>query len=379
MKDRVFFSGLNELRAFAALAVVWHHVELYKKRLDIFSLYDYPIISNIISGLGKNGVFLFFVLSGFLITYLLLEEKQKTGKISVRQFYARRILRIWPLYFIIVVFSFFVLPPLYFNFQNFFDGQTFYNGRIENLVYGPNLLLFVFFLSNIALNLYGPVVGASQSWSVSVEEQFYLIWPWIVKFFSKMLVLSLLIIILIASNRQGVLSIIERVECIGFLYPFLKAFINTFHVEYMAMGGLMAVIYRKQSRMVLTLIRNKWLFFLVVFLLGVQLHSKISNILFSLNMGILILMFIEQKVKIGIFDRLGKISYGIYMYHPLMMYFSFSLAARLGITELYALNVFVYPLILLLTFGVSHLSYKFIELYFLKLKDRFSSVKSGAV
>ena len=133
MSNQLYFKGLNEIRALAAFSVIFHHLELYKFRIGIKSLFDFPQLNYFIANLGKNGVFLFFVLSGFLITYLLLQEKQTTGKISILKFYGRRIVRIWPLYFIILLIGFCFLPFIYNLIPGFFDGQTFYNDRIINL------------------------------------------------------------------------------------------------------------------------------------------------------------------------------------------------------------------------------------------------------
>ena len=81
--NRVYFKGLAEIRALAALFVIFHHLELYKHRNAISSLYDTPV-NYFISHLGKNGVYIFFILSGFLITYLLLTEKKLNKKIDIR-------------------------------------------------------------------------------------------------------------------------------------------------------------------------------------------------------------------------------------------------------------------------------------------------------
>lgn len=108
---RIYFKGLAELRAIAALAVVFHHIELFKHREHLPSLFD-SFFSGFIDQLGKNGVYLFFVLSGFLITYLLIAERKQHEKIDIKKFYLRRILRIWPLYYLVVIIAFFVLPQL---------------------------------------------------------------------------------------------------------------------------------------------------------------------------------------------------------------------------------------------------------------------------
>ena len=370
MQNKLFFSGLNELRAFAALAVVFHHIELYKQRLGINSLYNISILNGFIDNLGKNGVYLFFVLSGFLITYLLLEEKSVTGKISVSKFYGRRILRIWPLYFIILVIGFFLLPLVYNSFSHFFEDQTFYNERIRNLVYGENLVLFLFFLSNVALKLYGSVAGASQSWSVSVEEQFYFIWPWIVKFFSSSLWIVLVIIIIVMSAINYNINSFAS-------FPYLHSFLSSFNIDFMAIGGVVAIFYRTYKSIVQKIIVNKGLIILIIFSIILHLFFVISHITLGLSFGLLILLCVENKIEIKLFSIVGKWSYGIYMYHPLVMYFSFSIVDQMHITSLIEKNLAYYILIVGITFLLSHLSYKYVELYFLKLKYKVSPIVSG--
>lgn len=370
MQNKLFFSGLNELRAFAALAVVFHHIELYKYRLGISSLFDLSMIKGFIENLGKNGVYLFFVLSGFLITYLLLEEKLVTGKISVFQFYGRRILRIWPLYFIILGIGFFMLPIIYKLFPHFFEAQTFYNEKIENLVYGNNLILFIFFFSNVALQIFGPVAGASQSWSVSVEEQFYFIWPWIVKFFLNILWIVLLLIIIVMTLINHKINSFAS-------FPYLQAFLSSFNIDFMAIGGIIAIVYRNYKDAVQKFVTNKGLIVLIIFSILFHLLFDISHITLGLSFGLLILFFIENKIEIKLFSILGKWSYGIYMYHPLVMYFSFSLVDQLHIKSFAGANLAYYILIIGLTILMSHFSYKYVELYFLKLKHKVSPIVSG--
>lgn len=370
MKNKIYFEGLNELRAFAALAVVMHHIELYKNRLGLDSLYDISLTKYFIENLGKNGVYLFFVLSGFLITYLLLEEKSSTGKISVFKFYNRRILRIWPLYFIVLLIGFLLLPYFYKLNPFFFEGQTFYNQKIENLVYGNNLLLFIFFFSNIALQIYGPVAGASQSWSVSVEEQFYFIWPWIVKKFANYLWIVLFLIIILINLLNFKIGLFDE-------HPFLRAFFKTFTIDFMAIGGLMALVYRKHEVIIRRLIINKTNILLILISVLMHLIFKISHISMAFSFGLLIIMVIENKLDVKWFSGLGKWSYGIYMYHPMVMYFSFSIVNKLNVKSVIGSNLMYYSLVFGLTIVISYFSYKYIELFFLKLKHKFSSVISG--
>lgn len=372
MKNKLFFSGLNEIRAFAAFAVLFHHIELYKNRINLKSIFDIDFFNYFISNLGQNGVFLFFVLSGFLITYLLLEEKQVNNSISVKKFYTRRILRIWPLYFIIVIIGFAFLPLVYNSFPDFFSSQKYYNEKIENIVYGKNLMLFLFFFSNVAMRIFSPVAGASQSWSVSVEEQFYFIWPWIVKFFSKNLYFVLTIIIVVIN------LILYKINSFN-NYPIFKIFISSFHIDFMAIGGISAVFYRSNIQLVERFYNNKSIGVLIFISLLIHLFYKVSNLTLSITFVLLIILFIEKKVKIKLFNQLGKWSYGIYMYHPVVMYFSFAAVHKLNLNSFVYNNILYYILIISLTVLISFLSYKYIELFFLKVKHKFSPIVSGNI
>lgn len=99
------FLGLNALRFFAAFLVVLHHAEQIRLKNDLFNLKNFSLFNN-----GGIAVSFFFVLSGFLISYLLLKEVKQTGDISIKKFYVRRILRIWPLYFLLVFIGALIIP-----------------------------------------------------------------------------------------------------------------------------------------------------------------------------------------------------------------------------------------------------------------------------
>ncbi|MDB4274068.1 acyltransferase, partial [Algibacter sp.] len=105
-KKGIYLPGLHGLRAIAAVLVIITHVELFKAKWGLPNLYNYKLIQDF----GTIGVDFFFVLSGFLITYLLFKEKEKYNKVSVKSFYIRRVLRIWPLYYFVLILVFFILP-----------------------------------------------------------------------------------------------------------------------------------------------------------------------------------------------------------------------------------------------------------------------------
>lgn len=366
-QKKVFFHGLNELRALAAIAVIFHHIEFYKYRLNTNSVYDLGHYFKLfISTLGKNGVLLFFVLSGFLITYLLLEEKQRAGHISIRKFYWRRVLRIWPLYVVVLLIGFLILPSLFDAFPEFFKGQSFYNLRIEELEYGNNFLLHLFFMSNIALIIFGPVAGAAHSWSVSAEEQFYIIWPWIIKYCIKYLLWVFLLIIFGASFCK-------------FMFPnsIISNLFNLSYIDFMATGALFAYLFRNYKHKLTNLLEHKIVVGLILLSLVLHLVFRLPGIGKAMTFGALITMCIYYKFNFKPLDYIGKLSYGMYMYHPAIMYLSFSGINHLQLDNLYLYNIAIYGLTFTLSLLVSYLSYHYFELFFLKMKSKFSTVRSG--
>ena len=128
-KIKLYFKNLNGVRFIAAFMVLICHIELNKKFFNI------PNYRETTKFLGHLGVDLFFVLSGFLITFLLIKEKDLFGKINFKNFYIRRILRIWPLYFLIVIFSLFILPKftIFHINGNFVDNREHFDMLIERM------------------------------------------------------------------------------------------------------------------------------------------------------------------------------------------------------------------------------------------------------
>src|SRR5579863_968679 len=93
----LYFKGLNGVRAIAALIVLVCHIDQFSRLFNVQKIGFYE------HGMASYAVDMFFVLSGYLITYLLFAEKEKTGTIRLKKFYLRRILRIWPLYYLTVI------------------------------------------------------------------------------------------------------------------------------------------------------------------------------------------------------------------------------------------------------------------------------------
>jgi peptidoglycan/LPS O-acetylase OafA/YrhL len=360
MKHKIFFGGLNELRALAALAVIFSHLELYNFRDKVDSLFQFAPINYFITYIGKHGVYAFFVLSGFLITYLLLVEKNEKNTISLANFYRRRIFRIWPLYFIIIIISIWVLPYLT-SLSSFFSNEFYYNSLfLDHTRYElKNILLYVFIFSNFA----SAIPGAGQTWSVSVEEQFYLIWPIWFKFFNpkKLAILFIVIIVLMLIMLKWELPLYKLFEKIP-LYL-------------MGIGGLAALAYYHYASVIKKFTSSNLLFLLIVFSIIGMTFIYVPKSIFAVFIGILILFLIDDSRKINLRNKylffLGTISYGLYMYHPIMMFFSSAMAHQLVSNEnIVGYKILFYIFTICTTIAISWLSYTYIELKLLTLKDK---------
>ncbi len=172
MTDKPYFPGLNGLRFIAAISVVLGHIEQIKGWFGLpragFSL-DWAILN------GDDAVTLFFALSGFLITYLLLGEQARTGTIHVRKFYARRILRIWPLYYLLVFIGFALMSLVPLEGYTGLNSPRTTHALLAHLLFVPNVLPF--------FSIW--IAGITHLWTIGVEEQFYILWPLLLRRFAR--------------------------------------------------------------------------------------------------------------------------------------------------------------------------------------------------
>jgi peptidoglycan/LPS O-acetylase OafA/YrhL len=182
------FPGLNGIRFIAAFLVVVHHVEQAKERHGWPNLCHDPIFGAAVTRAGGLGVSFFFVLSGFLITYLLLAERADTGRVSVKDFYIRRALRIWPVFYLLTLAAFFLYP-----YARILDVPG-VPPRIEADLWSKFGLFFLLTPQLASLVNPGPWC-ASVLWTTGVEEHFYFVWPWLVRFVKRGLTPILLALI----------------------------------------------------------------------------------------------------------------------------------------------------------------------------------------
>ncbi|HVG42067.1 MAG TPA: acyltransferase, partial [Chitinophagaceae bacterium] len=300
--------GLNGLRTIAALAVVVFHLT---ESLKDFNLNPHIFGVSYDGGakvdLAGFGVTIFFSLSGFLITYLLLLEKEKTD-VSIKKFYIRRALRIWPLYYLylIVAIAFALIAEMT------YDKST--------------LLYYVFFTANIphiindtpsyrGFFTFPPFVG--HYWSLGVEEQFYIFWPLIIKFLKRnhFLIVGCITTILLFLKLY-----------VRFLIPdgdlsLAYSFFNTNRFVCMMIGALGAILFFNKQATFLAIFNNKiaqfiaWvaLFFVAInrfHIASVLDHEIISLVTVTLIIGQVTIKNRLISLENGIFDFLGKISYG---------------------------------------------------------------------
>lgn len=373
-KKQIFFPGLNGLRFFAALFVLITHLELFKYLNGFPNNWSNPVILSF----GSIGVDLFFVLSGFLITYLLLTEKDAIEEISLRQFYIRRILRIWPLYFFIVFLTFLIISlfPLF----------PFSQGVKNN--YFEKLALYTFMLPNVALAFFPGISYATMAWSVGVEEQFYLFWPLLIKTTKKLVFVML-----------GVISFFSALKLLMFFlihwqtgkdYTKWKDLVVMTRIECMALGGLGAYMLFYKKHAWLKIIYSplcQWICFFgfipaTFILIWLKLDDVKHWVYSLLFLGIILNVASNPKVVINLetslLNKLGKISYGIYMYQYLAIVISISIVKQfISVDNMLLFNIIYYGASFMITILISQLSYSFLEIRFIKMKARFSSIVSG--
>lgn len=376
---KIYFANLDGLRSIAFLLVFLQHSvsdQLLNGHNNVVSSF----LKMLFRG-GATGVSVFFVLSGFLITYLLLNELKASNTLNIKHFYIRRALRIWPLYYAVLIFVFFIYPAL------------------RNLVgmdssHGHNIPYYFLFLSNfdvIHIDHYfetmawGPI---TVTWSVAVEEQFYLTWPLLFAFVPKRFYRLIFIAII------G-LSLVFRYY---HLHDKPVLLYHSFVVcADLAIGGLCAycVLYYKQfvrffENLSKTYIVSLYFIGFLWLLCLPNLSDKNDVVLlFSRFISTLFFAFIvlEQNYaqhsfyKFSNFKLLsfwGKYTYGLYLIHNIVLLFIFiALGPKLlniNYEAHFLLNFLVCLVGLMISMGISYVSYEYFEKRFLTLKERFATV-----
>ncbi|MFT5083705.1 MAG: peptidoglycan/LPS O-acetylase OafA/YrhL [Lentisphaeria bacterium] len=350
-RKQSYFQSLDGVRFFSIIAVIWHHSQ--------------PVGSVGWLSKGFLGVDMFFVLSGYLIVTLLLREKEK-GKISLKKFYIRRALRIFPVYFGLLI----VLAFLYGVVKK--DPQEFVN-------YLSLLPIYIFFAANWSV-VHFP--NLAIYWSLATEEQFYLLWPLLEKCFTRKRI-ALMLFVFICLNQLVNFGVLD-----GF-FLWLYEPEGRFHLSILdstftpiCLGVALAHLLHRETyfNKIFSLFgnRNMPLILLGILFAAIVLSpvdiSGTWRLLIQLSMclwlGSLVLSEHHIMQPIMVFfpvKRIGQISYGMYVYHMFTLHIAGILLNKLGVHYDYALFVSG----TLLTALVAELSFRFYEAPILNFKHKF--------
>jgi peptidoglycan/LPS O-acetylase OafA/YrhL len=362
--QKIFFPNLTGLRFIGAFMVFLCHAFSLGREMwgEFFHSSEFSFLAKLMER-GMHGVSLFFVLSGFLICFLLLQEAKTKTRINVGSFFMRRTLRIWPLYFLIVLFGFFIFPLL--------------PGGIETK---HHLLNYTFFLSNLDEIWFGwndSINFLTITWSVSIEEQFYIAW--------------FLLLLLIPAFRRGKGFLIYFLVLIVLSLSFRMYFSGEERIIYyhtlsvmsdMAIGGICAVLcFNNYLINKIKTLSKIWIYIIygigiLTVLFSKQLLPGSLLVVERLCIGFFFAFVILEQVyaensffkadKVKGFYKLGNISYGLYMYHCIVIFYVQLLFQKMEWnTGVIGFLLFLVSS-LLLTVGISYLSYRFIELPFLR-------------
>ena len=349
--------NLDPLRFILASLVTFYHLPAGTKAQGLPTL---PTLS--IFDKGTEAVYMFFVLSGFLIIRIIYQRKLQ-DRFSIKNFYMRRILRIFPLYYLIVIF-----------------GLTFYNvvlpmlGMPFEIRYNWYEAFFylVFFLANVFSHLFRPGAILEVLWSIGIEEQFYLMIAPLLFFIAKGRILKVLIAL------SAGYFVIFHLEFVTFLRRFDMLYF------YLFFGGIVAIMEEKKQ---LEFLKSSVFipmgivtvivlyFFTDIFRFEILwLYNLFTMVFFGLFIHTIAHNNYGVEVRNRKLNYLGQISYGIYMYHIIAMdvvIFIFLKIQQMKIFSDLVMVLLINILTFVLTIIISHVSYKYFETYFLKLKIKF--------
>lgn len=365
------FHSLDALRFFAFIKVYLLHIPLQG---------SFPIFSQIKAG-GGIGVSFFFVLSGFLITYLLSFEKINTGSLSIRKFLIRRSLRIWPLFYL-MVFIAFLLP---YEFKEYIGFHMLGGGYDFDWKYSFT------FLENykmLSVDKFPKTTPLSVFWSLCIEEHFYIFW-----------IISLFLTPIKHLNKFLIFSILLS-WCARFIEP--SIYNNTLvisndlftNLDYFAFGGVLGFWVARDYQSVTQFIQHthKWIkysFIAITLTIAVFQNELLPYntdsyffifrpSIIALLFTILIALFIPEdstiKIKSRLLNYLGTISYGLYVYHIVLIHivYQYFIQQDIKIDNWATLSVFI-----IVTLGgsiaLSILSYRYFEKPFLLLRNRITN------
>lgn len=372
--NRVYFPYLDVVRFIAAfMIIIYHGYEAWRGWFGEIGFLSGGTYTDLTAG-GKLvhqtlknfeiGVDVFFLLSGFLITYILIKEKEKFGKINIFNFIVRRTLRIWPLYFLLIAVAPFIV--------SWVNADT------------PNYLVNALFVNNFhAIQTTKWTYPFAHFWSICIEEHFYLVWPFIIAFIPNKHLMKVFISLIIFSIGFRMYSVMTAD------HPWYTLYLHTFsRMDVLVIGAIGAYFYAKKpfqinlSRYYRILL---WIVLIAVFCLEPVVNwnsvflGGFKKFFYIAVISLLLLDYnFNEKFRHvlkpnSIFHYFGKISYGIYMYgNILLLIIMKKIMMKWDISNLYLYMLFVTVLSLL----IPAISYEIFERPILKLKRKFARIKT---
>lgn len=349
-QNKLYLPGLNGIRAVAAITVLFGHMWSPFGNWGVTPSWNIPW--------PDGPVTTFFVISGFLITFLLMNEIGKTNDVSIPKFYMRRILRIWPLYYTYLTLALLATWLLHDEINNAAWFYTFFSGNISHAIGLGIIPLFHF-------------------WSLGVEEQYYLWYPWMVKY-SKKRVLSFVTILFVCWFAAKLAAYIFLGK--GLTYRIL----GVTQFDCMMLGAMGAIMYYRKTEWFCKLCSNRfvaivaWGLFFTSGLYADYIPSPVRNEYIAFISLLVIMAGLLQKpiLENRVMNYLGQISYGIYVIHPLLLYVLTRLIRPSDYMSNNVVCIVIFIAMTVLTIVIAGLSYKYFEMPFLRLKSKFSVVHS---
>lgn len=363
-KSKLYFPQLDSIRGISFITIFLFHT------LSIN--YNNFFLGDFVKYLFNNlplAIDVFFILSSFLLTYLALNEYKKRGNFSFRNYFTRRVLRIWPLYYFILILAFLVFP--------------FISHQFHLKISLPSPLFYIFYFANFyTLN---HVFFLQFLWTISVEEQFYLLWGISLRY--------------LHNNLNKIIFSLFFVSIAFTLYAefsHIKYYFNTLTYLFDFGSGALAALLIFKNKFLIRKFTNlsktgTFIFysylpihFLVFYFLNKNSAGVTNNLMGLLSRYLFIiyiaLFIIEQMINISrvrIFEEnkflifTGKISYGLYCFHGititfinlLVRYFNIDIANWLIVLIYFSINYFI-----------ATMSYFYLELPFLKLKEKWRRI-----
>jgi len=367
-KDKAqYFPILDGVRGFAALFVCFAHF----MQVDEQAMYENKILGSFIfkiSELGLSGVHLFFVLSGFLITKILLDNR-KSEKYFI-SFYGRRMLRIFPLYYFTLIVSLLIFP-LFVEVDA--PGKEILDNQVWLWTYLMNAVESVWDISSVL-----PMFG--HYWSLCVEEHFYLFWPFLIYFIpNKYLKKTFLFVI-----GLSLFSLFGSYLISNSIWIFTWTTIR--YIGALAIGGIISLYFSEQKLTKLVRVSNWGIYVFGILSIGILFLPRYMNLA---DMGFWCTVFFyaflvvkcinNEKTVSKVFQNkslifLGKISYGLYVYHGLLRPF-FKTLLKEPIFNLFG-NAIISSIIYFIvctaiTTGIAYISWILMEQPILRLKKKF--------